>query len=143
MADHTFPADKQPAIRVSPMPADTNAIGDIFGGWLMSQVDIAGSIAAYRCAHGRVVTVAVNSFQFIKPVFVGDLVSIYSEVIKIGNTSIQVAVDAFAERRHSFLDETETRADEYNAVKVAEAVLTYVAIDKNLKPRPVNADCPD
>lgn len=142
MVDDTYPLDKQPAIRISAMPADTNAIGDIFGGWLMSQVDIAGSIAAYRCAHGRVVTVAVNSFQFIKPVFVGDLVSIFSDVTKTGNTSIQVAVQAFAERRHSVLDETETRATEYEQVKVADAILTYVAIDKNLKPRPVKQPDP-
>lgn len=123
-----FSHDRQPAIRVFAMPADTNAMGDIFGGWLMSQADVAGSVAAFKRANGRVVTVAVNEFQFLKPVFVGDLVSIFSEVIRVGNTSIQVAVHAFAERliKH------------YEVVKVAEATLTYVAIDAQGRPRSVD-----
>jgi len=123
-----FPHDKQPAIRVFAMPSDTNAMGDIFGGWLMSQVDVAGSVAAFRRANGRVVTVAVNDFRFLKPVFVGDLVSIFSEIAGIGNTSIQVTVHAFSERLVS----------SYEAIKVAEATLTYVAIDDNRRPRPVD-----
>lgn len=122
-----FPHDKQPAVRVFAMPADTNAMGDIFGGWLMSQVDVAGSVAAFKRAHGRVVTVAVNGFQFLNPVFVGDLVSIFSDVIHIGHTSIQVAVEAYSERL----------MDSYETIKVAEATLTYVAIDQNRRPRPV------
>ena len=88
---------KQPEIRVLPMPSDTNASGDIFGGWLMSQVDVAGSIAAHRYAGNRVVTVAVNEFLFIKPVLVGDLVSIYANIKHIGNTSIRVALEVMAE----------------------------------------------
>lgn len=138
MKNDAYPKDKQPAIRIAAMPANTNAMGDIFGGWLMSQVDIAGAVAAYERAHGRVVTVSVNEFHFIKPVFVGDLVSIFTEVVRVGNTSVQVKVEAFAERRHSVLDETETRAIRYETVLVADALLTYVAIDKDLKPRPVD-----
>jgi acyl-CoA thioesterase YciA len=125
----TFPANKQPEIRVLAMPADTNAAGDIFGGWLMSQVDIAGSIVAYRYANGRVVTVAVNDFQFIKPVYVGDLVSIFADLIKVGNTSMQVEVVAFAERKRGAAERH----------RVASALLTYVALDKNRNPRPVTA----
>lgn len=123
-----FPHDQQPAIRVFAMPADTNAMGDIFGGWMMSQVDVAGSVAAFKRANGRVVTVAVNEFLFLNPVYVGDLVSIFSEVVKVGNTSIQVAAHAFSERL----------IDNYETIKVAEATLTYVAIDNNRRPRPVN-----
>jgi len=122
-----FPQDKQPEIRVLAMPADTNAAGDIFGGWLMSQVDIAGSIVAYRFANGRVVTVAVDNFQFIKPVYVGDLVSIFARLVHVGNTSMQIEVIAFAERKRG-----DTERD-----KVAQAKLTYVAIDKDRKPRSI------
>ena len=119
--------DKQPAIRVAAMPADTNSAGSIFGGWIMSQVDIAGSVAALARARGRVVTVAVNSFEFHKPVFVGDLVSCYSDVIKVGRTSITVKVEVYAQRNPSNLE----------TVKVTEAELTYVALDENRKPRAV------
>lgn len=123
-----LPVDTHPVIRVLPMPHDTNAAGDIFGGWLMSQVDIAGSIIALRRAGGRVVTVAVNEFVFIKPIYVGDLVSLYAEIVKIGTTSIQVEVTAFAERgRYAGSSE-----------RVAQARLTYVAIDQDRKPRPIN-----
>jgi len=123
-----LPSDMQPAIRVFAMPRDTNAAGDIFGGWLMSQADIAGSIAAYRRANGRVVTVAVNEFNFIKPVFVGDLISIYSELKNVGKTSLQVSVTAYAERDRGASE----------CVRVAKALLTYVAIDENRQPRPVD-----
>ena len=119
--------NKQPEIRVLPMPSDTNATGDIFGGWLMSQVDIAGSIAAYRCVGNRVVTVAVNEFLFIKPLFVGDLVSIYAEIEHIGTTSIRVALSVFAERGQG----------NEKPLKVAQAVLTYVSIDDNKKPKTI------
>ena len=122
----TLPEDTQPIIRVVPMPSDTNAAGDIFGGWIMSQVDIAGSIVAARRAAGRVVTVAVNSFVFHQPVFVGDLISCYAEIVKIGRTSITVEVKVFAERY---------RLD--GVVKVTEATLTYVAVDQHRKPREV------
>lgn len=126
----TLPTDHNPAIRVLAMPTDTNSSGDIFGGWLMSQVDIAGSIEAFRRAKGRIVTVAVNEFRFLKPVYVGDLISLYTKLIKIGTTSIRIHVTAFAER--------ERGQDECH--KVAEAEITYVAIDENRQPRPINPD---
>lgn len=114
-----------PALRVTPMPADANAYGDIFGGWIMSQVDIAGSIPAMRRALGRVATVAVNSFVFKQPVLVGDLVSFYAAIEKVGRTSITVAVEVYAQRN----------PDEEVTVKVTEASLTYVAVGPDRKPR--------
>ncbi|MCG6885796.1 MAG: acyl-CoA thioesterase [Proteobacteria bacterium] len=122
-----LPTDRIPAIRVLAMPMDTNATGDIFGGWLMSQVDIAGSIEAVRRVRGRVVTVAVNEFRFIKPVYVGDLVSFYTRIHYIGTTSIRIHVEAWAERN---------RATE-KCHKVADAELTYVAIDEDHNPVPI------
>ncbi|VAW90772.1 Acyl-CoA hydrolase [hydrothermal vent metagenome] len=110
------------------MPADTNAAGDIFGGWLMSQVDIAGSIAAYRYAGGRVVTVSVNNFNFLKPVYIGDLVSIFATVESVGSTSMNVSIVAYAQRK---------RGDD-ECDRVATATLTFVALDKNRKPRKVD-----
>ena len=127
-----LPPDKQPTTRMAARPTDTNATGDIFGGWIMSQVDIAGSIAAYRRAKGRVVTVAVNEFQFHKPVFVGDLISCYAEVTKVGRTSITVNVEVFAER-HRIGDEDEV-------IKVTEATLTFVAVCDDRQPRVVPAE---
>ncbi len=123
----TLPHDKQPALRVVPMPSDANFVGDIFGGWIMSQVDIAGSIPAIRRARGRVATVAVNAFSFKQPVFIGDLVSLYADIVRIGRTSITVEVEVFAQR-HPLENE---------CVKVTEATLTYVAVDDNRKPRVV------
>ena len=128
--DDALPEDRSPAIRVLAMPADTNAAGDIFGGWLMSQVDIAGSIVALQRARGRIVTVAVNEFLFLKPVFVGDLISLYADVTRVGNTSISVRVEGFAQRNRMSLE----------VERVCEAVLTYVAIDENRRPRPVCKD---
>ena len=122
-----LPADKQPALRVMPMPADANQNGDIFGGWIMAQVDIAGGTVAGRLARGRVATVAVNSFVFKHPVQIGDVLSFYADVIRIGNTSVTVDVQVFAERRPS----------DPKVVKVTEATLTYVAIDASGRPRPV------
>ena len=123
-----LPADEQPVLRIVPMPADTNAHGTIFGGWVMSQVDIAGSIPAWERARGPVVTVAVNSFIFKEPVFVGDVVSFYARVKKVGRTSITVDVEVFAQRgRHGGRE----------AVKVTEAQLTYVAVDERRQPRAV------
>jgi len=118
-----------PAIRVMAMPADTNAAGDIFGGWLMSQVDIAGSIVARRRAGGRVVTVAVNSFEFHQPVFVGDLISCYAEITRTGRTSLTVNVKAYAERMTS----------RHETLLVTQADLTYVAVDDTRRPRPLPA----
>ena len=123
----SLPADKHAALRVVPMPADANQNGDIFGGWIMSQVDIAGGIVAGRIARGRVATVAVKEFVFKQPVQVGDLVSLYVEVVRVGSTSITVKVEVFAERR----------PEEPKVVKVTEATLTYVAIDRDGRPRPV------
>jgi len=122
---NTVLPDKQPAIRVAAMPADTNSAGTIFGGWIMSQVDIAGSIIALERARGRVATVAVNSFEFHQPVFVGDLISCYAEVIKVGRTSITVKVEVYAQRCPS----------NPKTIKVTQAELTYVALDENRKPR--------
>jgi len=96
----TLPADKQPTIRIIPMPADTNANGTIFGGWVMAQVDLAGSVPAAQRAMGKVATVAVNSFAFKEPVFVGDLVSFYAAVVKSGRTSITIDVEVYAQRIH-------------------------------------------
>lgn len=121
--------DREPVLRVVPMPSDANFVGDIFGGWIMSQVDIAGSIVAIRCARGRVATVAVNSFVFKKPVFVGDLVSFYAEVLRVGRSSITVDVEVFAHRAP--LGDT--------CVKVTEAQLTFVAVDENRRPRVVSS----
>jgi len=123
-----LPADEQPVLRIVPMPADTNAHGTIFGGWVMSQVDIAGSIPAWERAQGPVVTVAVNSFVFKEPVFVGDVVSFYARVLKVGRTSITVDVEVFAQRK---------RLGGREAVKVTEAQLTYVAVDERRQPRAV------
>ena len=117
-------------LRVIPMPADVNANGDIFGGWLMAQVDVAGSVLPYRIARGRMATVAVNQFLFKQPVSVGDLLSFYARIERIGRTSITVNVEVFAERNPV----------NPQVVKVTEASLTYVAIDKDGKPRPVPRD---
>lgn len=113
------------ALRVVPQPSDANVHGDVFGGWIMAQVDIAGSIPASRRANGRVATVAVNSFVFKQPVFVGDLLSFYADIVKTGTTSITISVEVFAQRMS--LDE--------ELVKVTEATLTYVATDAERRPR--------
>jgi len=122
-----LPAGRVPALRVVPMPADANQNGDIFGGWIMAQVDVAGGTVAGRVARGRVATVAVNSFVFKQPVQIGDVLSFYAQVQRIGNTSVTVNVEVYAERG---------RADT-KVVKVTEATLTFVAIDREGKPRPV------
>jgi len=115
--------------RVVAMPADTNAAGDIFGGWLMSQIDIAGSILAVREAGGRVATVAVKELRFIAPIKVGDLVSCYSQVISVGHTSVTVHIEAEASRQRSH--------DIGDQDLVANATLVYVALDESGKPRPI------
>lgn len=120
-----LPAGKMPVLRMMPMPSDANVYGDVFGGWIMAQVDIAGSLPATRRANGRVATIAVNSFLFKQPVFVGDLLSFYAEVVKVGNTSVTVNVEVYAERNRLQVD----------IVKVTEATLTYVATDEQRKPR--------
>lgn len=123
--DESLPDDRHLAIRVMAGPSDTNAQGDIFGGWIMSQVDIAGSIVARRRAGGRIVTVAVNAFQFHQPVFVGDLISCYAEITRVGRTSLTVHVKAYAERH----------GEREACIHVTEADVTYVAVDENRRPR--------
>ena len=125
-----LPRGKIPALRVVPMPADSNHNGDIFGGWIMAQVDVAGGIVAGRVARGRVATVSVNSFVFKQPVQIGDVLSFYADLERIGNTSITVNVEVYAERGR----------EEAKIVKVTEAALTYVAIDIEGKPRLVPKD---
>lgn len=131
---HVSLPEGQPVLRMVPMPADTNHAGDIFGGWIMAQVDVAGSIVAIRRACGRVVTVAVNSFVFKQPVLVGDLVSFYAEIVKVGRTSITVDVAVYAQRGVR-------EGSREICIKVTEAVLTYVAIDDNRRPRMVPDAC--
>ena len=126
-APTALPADKELALRVIPMPSDANFNGDIFGGWIMAQVDLAGSVLPVRIAKGRVTTVAVNQFIFKQPVSVGDLLSFYATVERIGNTSITVRVEVYAERNPA----------DVQVVKVTEANLTYVAIDREGKPRQI------
>jgi acyl-CoA thioesterase YciA len=118
---------KEPALRVVPMPADANQHGDIFGGWVMSQVDIAGGVVAARRARGRVATVAVNSFVFREPVLIGDLVTFYAAIARVGRTSITVDVEVYAQRNPT----------DVVTVKVTEASLTYVATDAERRPREV------
>ncbi len=119
--------DKEPVLRVVPLPADVNQFGDIFGGWVMSQVDIAGGVVAMRRARGRVATVAVNSFVFKQPVLIGDQVSFYATITRVGRTSITVDVEVYAQRNPS----------DMVCVKVTEASLTYVATGADREPREV------
>ena len=121
------PGQRELVLRVMPMPADSNANGDIFGGWIMAQVDIAGSILPARISRGRVATVAVNEFIFKQPVSIGDLLSFYVTVTRVGRTSITVHVEVMAERDPENL----------HVVKVTEANLTYVAIDREGKSRQI------
>src|SRR5450755_490356 len=127
IAPLTLPNDRQLVMRTMPMPADSNANGDIFGGWIMAQVDLAGAVLPARIAKGRIVTVAVNQFIFKQPVSIGDLLSFYAKVERIGRTSVTVNVEVYAERNPANL----------HVVKVTEANLTYVAIDSNGLPRPI------
>lgn len=122
-----LPLDKELVLKVIPMPGDCNANGDIFGGWVMAQVDLAGSVVPARYTQGRMATVAVNEFIFKQPVRVGDILSFFSAVSRIGRTSITVKVEVFAER---FINQG-------NYIKVTEALLTYVAIDELGHPREI------
>ena len=130
LAPESLPEGHQLVMRVMPMPADANANGDIFGGWIMAQVDLAGAVLPARIARGRIATVAVNQFLFKQPVSIGDLLSFYARVERIGTTSITVNVEVHAER--------DPAAPQ--VVKVTEANLTYVAIDREGRPRPVRGD---
>ena len=130
MAPPRLPDGSELVMRVMPRPADTNPNGDIFGGWLMAQVDLAGSVLPSRVAKGRITTVAVNQFLFKQAVSVGDLLSFYAHVERIGTTSVTVHVEVYAERNPAQLQ----------MVKVTEANLTYVAIDGHGRPRPIPRD---
>ena len=123
----TLPTNREVVLRVVPMPSDVNSTGDIFGGWIMAQVDLAGAVLPSRIARGRIATVAVNEFVFKQPVSLGDLLSFYARVTRVGTTSIRVHVEVYAERNPANL----------HVVKVTEADLTYVAIDDEGQPRPV------
>ena len=123
----TLPLDMELVLKVIPMPADCNANGDIFGGWVMAQCDLAGSVIPARHARGRMATVAVNEFIFKQPVRVGDILSFYSKAVRIGRTSVTVLVEVFAERMRA----------QGAYVKVTQATFTYVAIDDNGRPRPI------
>ncbi|MEN9713166.1 MAG: hypothetical protein RLY90_1427 [Pseudomonadota bacterium] len=125
-----LPTDQELVLKVIPMPADCNANGDIFGGWVMAQVDLAGAVLPARHVRGRMATVAVNEFIFKQAVKVGDILSFFSRVVRIGHTSISVTVEVFAERF--------SRQGEY--IKVTQATLTYVAIDEQGRPRPIPKD---
>ena len=120
------PAERDPAIRTIAMPADANANGDIFGGWMMAQMDLAGAVMAVRRASGRVATVAVEAMAFHRPVMIGDLVSCYAEVERVGRTSMTIRIDAWVERRVGG-----------KAEQVTSGLFTYVAIDDKGRPRPV------
>ncbi len=124
----TLPDQRELVLRVMPMPADANHNGDVFGGWIMAQVDIAGSVLPARLSRGRVATVAVNEFVFKQPVSIGDLLSFYASVVRVGRTSITVHVEVIAERNPA----------NPHVVKVTEANLTFVAIDKEGKPRQID-----
>jgi acyl-CoA thioesterase YciA len=123
----SLPDGGELVMRVMPMPADSNPNGDIFGGWIMAQVDLAGAVLPARIAKGRIATVAVNQFVFKQPVSIGDLLSFYARVTRVGTTSITVHVEVYAERDPANL----------HVVKVTDANLTYVAIDSKGQPRPV------
>jgi len=122
-----LPTDQELVLKVIPMPSDCNANGDIFGGWVMAQVDLAGSVVPARYAGGRMATVAVNEFVFKQPVRVGDILSFFSKLTRIGRTSITVKVEVYAERFGS----------QGQYIKVTEASVTYVAIDEKGQPREV------
>jgi acyl-CoA thioesterase YciA len=119
---------RDPAIRVTAMPADANAYGDIFGGWLMSLMDSGAGLIAARRSKGRAVTVARDGVVFHEPVSVGDEISVYGEITKVGRTSLTIAVETWRRHRH-----------EDTAVKVTEATFTFVAVDQNSRPRPVDS----
>lgn len=126
-APPALPCNHELVLKVIPMPADSNANGDIFGGWVMAQVDLAGAVLPARYAQGRLATVAVKEFVFKQPVRVGDILSLFSHITRIGRTSITVDVEVYAERI----------AQQGQYLKVTEAQLTYVAIDAEGRPRPL------
>lgn len=128
MTTHDLPR-AEPALRAIAMPADANPHGDIFGGWLLSQMDLAGSSVATRRAKGRVVTIAITEMTFHKPVFIGDEVSCYAEIVKAGRTSIAVRVESWVRRARGEIDEA--------PIQVTAGLFTYVAVDADRAPRPL------
>jgi len=120
--------NREPAIRVVAMPADANAYGDIFGGWLVSLMDNGAGLTAARRAKGRAVTIAIDGMQFLEPVKVGDEVSVYCDIERVGRSSMSIGVEAWRRPRH-----------EENQIKVTEAKFTFVAVDEAGHPRPVDA----
>lgn len=122
-----LPANRSPTLRVIPMPADANQHGDIFGGWIMAQVDLAGGVVASERSRGRVATVAVNSFLFKHPVFIGDVLSFYADIVRVGKTSMTINVEVYAQRNPADVE----------VVKVTEATLTFVATGSDGRPRDV------
>ena len=126
MTEPARPPDVEPALRTLAMPADANPSGDIFGGWVLAQMDLAGGVPAVRRAGGRVVTVAVEAMRFHAPIGIGDLVTCYARVARSGRTSITVAVETWAQRRRGSEE-----------VKVTEGIFIYVAIDEEGRPRPL------
>jgi acyl-CoA thioesterase YciA len=127
-----LPTDQELVLKVIPMPADCNVNGDIFGGWVMAQVDMAGAVIPARYTRGRMATVAVNEFVFKQPVRVGDILSFFSKVARVGRTSVTVQVEVFAERM----------VEQGRYTKVTEALLTYVALDSDGRPRPLPLPLP-
>jgi acyl-CoA thioesterase YciA len=125
-AERVGPPGYEPAIRAVPMPADANQNGDIFGGWVLSQMDIAGGLVAARRAQGRVATVAITAMAFHQPVLVGDEVSFYGEVARVGRSSVAVRIESWVRRGLSG-----------NPIKVTEGLFTYVAIGADRRPRAV------
>jgi acyl-CoA thioesterase YciA len=127
MTETSRPPTGEPALRTIAMPADANPNGDIFGGWLLSQMDLAGSVVAYERAQGRIATVAIDALSFLQPVFVGDLVTCHATVTAVGRTSMKVRIETHVRRRRVG----------HETIKVTEGTFTYVAIDDAGRPRPV------
>ncbi len=126
MTESERPPDGEPALRTQAMPADANPNGDIFGGWVLAQMDLAGAVPAVDRAKGRVTTVAVDAMRFHRPVFIGDLVSCYADVVRVGTTSVSVKIETWVRRR-----------SDRSMVKVTEGTFVYVAIDEGGRPRPL------
>ncbi|WP_033068715.1 acyl-CoA thioesterase [Thalassospira australica] len=126
------PPNRQPSVRAVAMPADTNPTGDIFGGWLMSQMDLAAGTAAARRAKGRTATVFVDSMSFLRPVHVGDEVSIFTDIIHVGRTSLRINVEAWRQTRY-----------EETSEKVTEGIFTFVALNEDGKSRPLDREAED
>jgi acyl-CoA thioesterase YciA len=124
MSDNSSAQSRDPILRVVPMPADINANGHIFGGWVLSQMDIAGGIVARRVAKGPCATVSIDKMDFIAPIHLRDLISVYAHVTRRGRTSVAITIEVMA-----------TRGNEQDEIKVTEGTFTFVALDENHRPR--------